>query len=113
MTGVRVNTTGSTNLTFDVYATAESSGKVRILAGSEVHTGTWSINVVNLSAVGFPSCCMASSHKCSCKRSFTIRTINPHSVAHGYFLIEHMYTIDRWPIVMHVDSHLVVIWIGD
>lgn len=40
---------------FDVYATAESRGKVRILAGSEVHTGTWSIDVMNLSAVGLPS----------------------------------------------------------
>ena len=29
--GVRVNTTGSTNLMYDVYATAESGGKVRIL----------------------------------------------------------------------------------
>lgn len=55
MTGVRVNTTGSTNLMFDVYATAESKGKVRILAGSEVFTGTWSINVMNPTAVGLPS----------------------------------------------------------
>lgn len=52
MTGVRVNTTGSTNLMYDVYATAESGGKVRILAGTEVYTGTWSINVQGLLAVG-------------------------------------------------------------
>lgn len=36
MTRVRINITESTNLTFEVYATTESSGKVRIAAGSEV-----------------------------------------------------------------------------
>lgn len=55
MTGVRVKTTGSTDLQFDVYATAQSNGKVRILSGTQVANGTWSINVGNLSDVGLPT----------------------------------------------------------
>lgn len=56
MTGTRVNTTGSDNLQFDVYATADSTEQtIRILAGTQTATGSWSVVVENLSSVGLPS----------------------------------------------------------
>ncbi|KIM93779.1 hypothetical protein OIDMADRAFT_61414 [Oidiodendron maius Zn] len=54
MTGVRLDTNGSANLQFDVYATANPKDKVRILAGGQTATGNWTINVENLSGVGLP-----------------------------------------------------------
>lgn len=62
MTGPRLNTTGSANLQFDVYATVDD--KVRILAGSQTATGNWTINVNNMSSVGLPQ-----------KGSISIRTL--------------------------------------
>ncbi|KAJ5808242.1 hypothetical protein N7474_009511 [Penicillium riverlandense] len=50
MTGARLNTTGSANLQFDIYATMDEV--IRILAGSQTATGNWSINVENLSSIG-------------------------------------------------------------
>jgi hypothetical protein len=54
MTGVRANTTGTTDRWMDVYSTI-GSDKVRILCGVRVETGTWEITVNNLSAVGLPT----------------------------------------------------------
>jgi len=53
MTGLRANTTGSTDRWLDVYATI--GDKVRILAGVKVHTGTYSVVVKNISAAGYAS----------------------------------------------------------
>jgi len=53
MTGVRVRTNGSTDRWFDAYAT-KGEDKVRILAGVKVKTGTWSLVVRGLDAVGYP-----------------------------------------------------------
>jgi hypothetical protein len=54
MTGVRANTTGSADRWLDTYATI-GSDKVRILAGVKLQTGTWSLVVQGLSAVGYTS----------------------------------------------------------
>ena len=54
MTGLRANTTGSTDRWLDVYSTV-GGDKVRILAGVKVHTGTYAITVRGLSAVGYTS----------------------------------------------------------
>lgn len=54
MTGVRANTTGSTDRSLDTYAT-KGSDKVRILAGVKLQTGTYSVVVQGLSAVGYSS----------------------------------------------------------
>lgn len=53
MTGVRANTTGSSDRLFDVYSTI--SDRVRILAGVRLSTGNWAITVENMSAVGYPT----------------------------------------------------------
>ena len=52
MAGLRANTTGSPDRWLDVYATI-GSDKVRILAGVKVHTGTYTIVVRGLEAVGY------------------------------------------------------------
>ncbi|RAO66687.1 uncharacterized protein BHQ10_002699 [Talaromyces amestolkiae] len=52
MTGCRLNTTGSVNLQFDVYATVDDV--VRILAGGQTATGNWTVTVENLTEVGLP-----------------------------------------------------------
>lgn len=54
MTGTRVQTTGTDDRLFDVYATV-GNDKVRILSGARHTTGTWAITVNNLSAVGLPT----------------------------------------------------------
>ena len=54
MTGLRVNTTGSTDRWLDVYATI-GMDKVRVLAGVKVHTGTYAVVVRGLSAAGYAS----------------------------------------------------------
>ncbi|KAK4232940.1 hypothetical protein C8A03DRAFT_19883, partial [Achaetomium macrosporum] len=54
MTGVRVNTTGSSDRWLDIYATI-GSDKVRILAGVKVQTGTWAVTIKGLAAVGYTS----------------------------------------------------------
>jgi len=52
MTGLRTNTTGSTDRWLDAYATI-GSDKVRILAGLKVHTGSYALAVQGLDAVGY------------------------------------------------------------
>ncbi|KAK4211366.1 glycoside hydrolase superfamily [Rhypophila decipiens] len=52
MTGLRVNTTGSTDRWLDVYATV-GADKVRFLAGVKVHTGTYAVTVRGLKSVGY------------------------------------------------------------
>lgn len=54
MTGSRVETDGSGDALFDVYATVDD-GKVRILSGARVTSGDWQITVNGLKAVGLPS----------------------------------------------------------
>ncbi|CZR61986.1 uncharacterized protein PAC_11883 [Phialocephala subalpina] len=52
MTGLRATTTGSTDRQFDAYATIDN--KVRILAGSRLITGNWTVVVEHLDAVSLP-----------------------------------------------------------
>lgn len=52
MTGTRLTTTGSTDRILDVYATKDSS-TVRLLVGSRITTGTWTVQVNGLSSVGY------------------------------------------------------------
>lgn len=54
MTGNRVETTGSGDSLFDVYATSDSD-KVRVLAGTWHESGQWSITINQLSEVGLPA----------------------------------------------------------
>jgi hypothetical protein len=54
MTGLRATTTGSPDKWFDTYATI-GTDKVRILAGTKLRTGTYSIAVRGLDAVGYTS----------------------------------------------------------
>ncbi|OJJ42551.1 hypothetical protein ASPZODRAFT_76619 [Penicilliopsis zonata CBS 506.65] len=54
MTGHRVNTTGTADRLFDVYATVDSD-KVRILSGTRITEGTWAITVNGMTAVGLPA----------------------------------------------------------
>ncbi|KAL8389050.1 hypothetical protein RB595_008828 [Gaeumannomyces hyphopodioides] len=54
MTGVRVQTTGSTDRLFDVYAT-RGGDRVRLLAGPKIATGEWKIQVGRLAAAGYPA----------------------------------------------------------
>lgn len=54
MTGSRIETSGTGDRLFDVYATADSD-KIRILSGTRITTGNWQITVKGLSAVGLPS----------------------------------------------------------
>jgi len=51
MTGQRVATTGSTDRLFDVYATIDGKS-LKVLAGSRVTAGTWSIQIEGLSCDG-------------------------------------------------------------
>lgn len=52
MTGMRVETVGSTDRWFDAYATV-GDDKVRILAGPKVHTGNFGLSIRGLSKVGY------------------------------------------------------------
>jgi hypothetical protein len=54
MTGNRVATTGTGDRQMDVYATV-GGGKVRVLCGVRLNTGTWYITIDKLSAVGLPT----------------------------------------------------------
>lgn len=54
MTGERTKTNGSEDALFDVYSTV-GQDKVRILAGSRITAGTWSIEVDDLQSVGLPA----------------------------------------------------------
>jgi hypothetical protein len=54
MTGHRVETSGTGDRLFDVYATVDSD-KVRILSGTRITAGNWQITVKGMSAVGLPS----------------------------------------------------------
>lgn len=55
MTGHRVQTIGSPDNLFDLYATVDGSSKVKMLCGSRLAAGTWDIRVTGLQAVGLPS----------------------------------------------------------
>jgi hypothetical protein len=57
MTGTRVQTTGSPDGKFDIYATRSgtTASSVKMLCGSRLTAGTWDILVTGLSAVGLPS----------------------------------------------------------
>lgn len=54
MTGHRVETSGTGDRLFDVYATVDAH-KVRILSGTRITTGNWQITVKGMSAVGLPA----------------------------------------------------------
>ena len=54
MTGSRVETVGTGDRLFDVYATVDSD-KVRILSGTRITSGNWQITVDKMSAVGLPT----------------------------------------------------------
>ncbi|PGH17720.1 hypothetical protein AJ80_04728 [Polytolypa hystricis UAMH7299] len=55
MTGTRLASTGSTDGVLDIFGTLSDDGVVRILTGVRARTGTWEIEVRNLSALGFPA----------------------------------------------------------
>lgn len=55
MTGHRVQTIGSPDNLFDLYATVDGTSKVKMLCGSRLAAGTWDIRVTGLQAVGLPS----------------------------------------------------------
>lgn len=56
MTGQRATSTGSTNGQFDCFATIGAEGdQVRILAGSRVVTGNFTLEIHGLEAVGYAS----------------------------------------------------------
>lgn len=52
MTGERLATTGSDDGYLDVYATKDEN-TVRLLVGSRVREGTWSVQLNNLSSIGY------------------------------------------------------------
>ncbi|ETS79918.1 hypothetical protein PFICI_07447 [Pestalotiopsis fici W106-1] len=52
MTGERLATTGSGDSYLDVYATRDES-TVRLLVGSRVREGTWTVQLNNLSSIGY------------------------------------------------------------
>jgi hypothetical protein len=54
MTGSRVETVGTGDRLFDVYATVDSD-KVRILSGTRITSGNWQITVDKMSAIGLPT----------------------------------------------------------
>jgi hypothetical protein len=54
MVGPRAKTTGSSNRQFDTFATVGAKGdKVRILAGSRVVTGNYTIQISGLTSIGY------------------------------------------------------------
>jgi hypothetical protein len=56
MTGHRVQTTGSLDGLFDIYATAGTTyNSVKMLCGSRGKDATWDILVTNLDKVGYSS----------------------------------------------------------
>jgi hypothetical protein len=56
MTGNRVQTIGSPDGLFDVYATAGTTeNSVKMICGSRLTAGTWDILVTGLDKVGLPS----------------------------------------------------------
>lgn len=55
MTGHRVATTPTKDLSGDVYATVDDKEKkVRVLVGARITTGTWQVKIDFLSSVGLP-----------------------------------------------------------
>jgi hypothetical protein len=54
MTGYRVSTTPTADLNGDVYATV-GTDKVRLLVGARITTGTWGIQLNDLTSIGLPS----------------------------------------------------------
>lgn len=61
MTGTRVGSLPSTDLKLDCYGTV-GTDKVRLLVGVRLQTGTWSLQVNKLSAVGLPTSGSLSIH---------------------------------------------------
>ncbi|KAM0550273.1 hypothetical protein ACHAPJ_008943 [Fusarium lateritium] len=55
MTGKRVQTVGSKDNLFDVYATTASKKSVKILGGSRLKSGTWAIAIKGLGSFQLPS----------------------------------------------------------
>ncbi|KAH7007690.1 glycoside hydrolase family 39 protein [Ilyonectria destructans] len=55
MTGQRVQTIGSPDNLFDIYATRDGKKSVKMLCGSRLTSGTWDILVTGLDAIGLPS----------------------------------------------------------
>lgn len=55
MTGTRLATEGSADGVLAIFSALGSDGKVRILTGVRVRTGTWEIEVRNLPALGIPA----------------------------------------------------------
>lgn len=54
MTGYRVQTDPTADKNGDVYAVVDTD-RVRLLVGARVATGTWNINLTNLTAMGLPA----------------------------------------------------------
>ncbi|CAN8097450.1 unnamed protein product [Discula destructiva] len=54
MTGYRVGTTPSTDLKLDAYATVGSTSAI-VLVGVRITTGTWTLQLNDLSAIGLPT----------------------------------------------------------
>lgn len=54
MTGYRVGTTPSSDLKLDAYATV-GSGSAIVLVGVRITTGTWELQLNDLSAIGLPT----------------------------------------------------------
>ena len=52
MTGMKVNTTGSNDRTFDAYATL-GQDKVRVLAGTRTYLGDYQLTIENLQQAGY------------------------------------------------------------
>lgn len=64
MTGERVQTTGSSDRQFDLYATSSGAGNssVKILCGSRLDAGTWDILVTGLGRAGIGTNSSVSAH---------------------------------------------------
>lgn len=54
MTGYRVQTDSTADTNGDVYAVVDTD-RVRLLVGARVATGTWNINLTDLTALGLPA----------------------------------------------------------
>ncbi|CVL07483.1 uncharacterized protein FMAN_14388 [Fusarium mangiferae] len=55
MTGSRVQTSGSSDTLFDVYATSNGKSRsAKILCGTRHHASTWSVQIMNLDKAGYP-----------------------------------------------------------
>jgi len=55
MTGTRLGSSPSTDMKIDTYATLGADKIVRVLTGVRIATGTWNVQLANLTAVGLPA----------------------------------------------------------